>query len=133
MNWTTHEPKFDGDAPDGVTLDTHEVEWHNDNRIWRKFYSKSIAWMAGDTYRYRITIPTYEQVKAWHIANGLPVPPKPVDYEAWENVLQAHYDAYEGGVVATPPDIEDRKNIDSLIAAMRVAVNSPACMEAIND
>ena len=128
-NWTTHEPKFDGDAPDGVTLDTHEVEWHNGNRIWRKFYSKSIAWMAGDTYRYRITIPTYEQVKAWHIANGLPVPPKPVNYEAWREPFATYCHD-------NPKDINPyahKTSIDGLIAALRVAIRSPACMEDINE
>ena len=52
MNWTTHEPKFDGDAPDGVTLDTHEVDrQYVVGQGWARMDNP--FWFCGEQYRYR--------------------------------------------------------------------------------
>ena len=49
--WTTHIPRFDGDAPEGVGLDTHEVEvWTPSRNKWKPFHD----WHKNRRYRYRI-------------------------------------------------------------------------------
>jgi hypothetical protein len=85
MNWTTHTPAFDGDAPDGVTLVTHDVEIQNMYFGWSAIHH-DLQWVVRAhgmpaTYRYR---PRYETIMAE-------------------------------------------------LAALRVAINPPACMESIKE
>ena len=139
--WTLHIPKFGGDAPEGMSLDTHyvecrDLEFHHGIAKWG--VNTAPNWHPRWEYRYRprAAVPpppaTYEQVCAWHIANGSPVPERPVDYEAWEPVLNKwDAEALNSNLAQSPFDGYKRKKIDGLIAAFRVAMTIPECREAI--
>jgi hypothetical protein len=128
--WTTHTPKFDGDAPEGVTLETHWIQ--------RRYIGHGSAWddmrerdnyLMNCEHRYLPRNPpaTYEQVVAWCKANNRDVPAPPIDYEAWRPVL----DAFEGWKAETPLDEADKTKIDEWIRAFKLAMTIPACREVI--
>lgn len=148
--WTTHTPAFDGDGPEGVTLDTHYAECralfsHTAVAKWGADISGH--WSARYEYRYRPRAgiyainadgsigekvadnpppATYAQVKAWLEQHGHPVPPKPVDYDAWRPVL-----VELGWLLTDLGDASNMECVEKAIAAMRVAMTIPACMEDV--
>ena len=66
--WTTHTPAFDGDAPEGVTLDNHEIAFLSrasgrlsnvcGGDVWCR--TNQPIWKRTVKYRYR---PRMEDVK----------------------------------------------------------------------
>ncbi len=130
--WTTHTPKFDGDAPEGVTLETHDIRLvHGDGSHCDGIWDELPTWALGFEYRYLPRNPpaTYEQVVAWCKANNRDVPAPPVDYEAWRPVLGA----FEGWKAETPLDEADKTKIDEWIRAFKLAMTIPACREVIKE
>jgi hypothetical protein len=123
MTWQTSSPAFDGDAPAGVTLDTHEIQFLSMER-WRDF-GHDCSFFTCLEYRYRPRA-TYEQVVAWCEANGRDVPAPPIDYEAWRGPLEKTLWSAE-----TPLRPSDKTAIEFLIAAFKLAMTIPACREAI--
>jgi len=54
INWQTWQPSRDGEAPQGVTLETHEIEYKLSTGKYRPHHPFSnIAWYDTQIYRYR--------------------------------------------------------------------------------
>lgn len=124
--WTTHTPAFDGDAPEGVRLDTHEVAIQMSKGDF--VIVPHTNWAANGVELYYRPRATYAQVKAYCEQHGHPVPPKPVDYEAWRPVLDNY-----GWETATPMNRLDHTQVRCLIEAFRLAQSIPACMDDIRE
>lgn len=58
--WTLHQPAFDGDAPEGVGLDTHDIRVVFGHLICDGRWNKEPNWLTRFEYRYR---PRMEDVK----------------------------------------------------------------------
>lgn len=51
--WTEYKPKFRGDRPQGVSLETHDIEMRSSTGLWRAFTTSNPMWSHVLTYRYR--------------------------------------------------------------------------------
>lgn len=74
--WQIWKPRFKGDAPNGVTHETHEIEYRLTNGKYTKPFT--LMWSDTDTYRYR--------------PRNTPAVPDSNDYTALRTVLNTAYD-----------------------------------------
>lgn len=74
--WQTWIPRFRGDAPDGVTHETHEIEYESTSGKYVE--SLGPMWFDDDTYRYR--------------PRSAPAVSDSNDYTALRTVLNTAYD-----------------------------------------
>lgn len=79
--WKEWLPRYDGDAPEGATVETHEIESTSAKHLimWAPHGRLEPSWAVGWKYRYRPRVSTVTSVATEH------------HYTALRNVLDAAY------------------------------------------